>query len=432
VHPAIAHHEGPPLQAALLHPGVGTSPEVRAHTAPLVYDVRDRPADPFGDTAGMDCDGGQMRIYARVATVAVLVTAVGTFVCSATSAVPLVAAQPLRVVKAAEATPGVTPTPTPTAKPTITVTAVGDMLFDSAPKRLIQSGGGRAPFTAVASRLRTADVTLGNLECPLSRRGRAVPNKTFTFQGDPRAVQGLVWAGFDFVSLANNHARDYGETALRDTFTNLSKAKIAFAGAGVDKSAAWKPAVIVRNGARIAFLGFSEIGPDSFAAGTRRPGTAFVGSMTAVKTAIHAARQRADYVIVSFHWGIERDYSPTSRQVREGRAAIDAGADMVLSEHPHVLQGVEFYKQRLIAYSLGNFVFSPGSDNGRDTMILHASLTPNGVTGVSVEPVHIGQNGRPVLQTGAAARRILRIVTSTCNGRHTKVGIRGTIARLRP
>jgi poly-gamma-glutamate capsule biosynthesis protein CapA/YwtB (metallophosphatase superfamily) len=328
--------------------------------------------------------------------------------------------------------PTATPEPTVTVVPTITVAAVGDLLFDSAPKRLIQAHGGKAPFSAVASHLRTADVTLGNLECPLSKRGRAVPNKAFTFRGDPRAVQGLTWAGFDLLSLANNHARDYGAAALRDTFSTLKKAGIAFAGAGANRTAAWKPAIIERGGARIAFLGFSEIGPSSFVATGRTPGTAYTMSRSKVVKAIKAAHKKADYVIVSFHWGVERDYSPTSRQVADGRAAVRAGADMVLSSHPHVLQGVEFYRHRLIAYSLGNFVFSPGSDAGRDTMILHATMTPKGVSEVSAEPVHIGQDGRPRLQKGKSASRILRIVKRTSTRRGTHVHVSGSHARLTP
>lgn len=319
---------------------------------------------------------------------------------------------------------------TPVVPPTITVAAVGDMTFDSAPKRLIRASGPTAPLSAVASRLRVADVTLGNLECPLSTRGQALTNKQFTFRGDPRGVNGLVLAGFDLVSLANNHVRDYGGTALADTFSTLRRAHIAWAGAGADRASAWKPTIIVRRGVRIAYLAFSEIGPNSFAAGTHQSGTAFVTSSAGVKAAIKAAHKKADYVIVSFHWGVERSYTPTARQVSDGHAAIAAGADLVLSHHPHVLQGVEFYRGKLIAYSLGNFVFSPGSASGRDSMILYATLSPKGVSAVRAEPVYIGDNGRPTPQIGSTARRILRIVTTTSRARGTHVRVSGVIAHL--
>jgi poly-gamma-glutamate capsule biosynthesis protein CapA/YwtB (metallophosphatase superfamily) len=375
--------------------------------------------------------GARRRLALAWGALAIVAVAVGLGVSASLN----LGLEPCAAV-AEEATATVEPTPTvppaPTVVPTITVTAVGDLAFDGAPKRLIRAQGGTAPFTAVASRLRGADVTVGNLECPLSKRGRAVPNKEFTFQGDPRAVQGLKSAGFDLLSLANNHARDYGGTALLDTFANLRSAGLAWAGAGADRAAAWRPAIIERAGAKIAFLGFSEIGPGSFAATGKRSGTAYVSSIAAVVKAIKAAHSKADYVIVSFHWGVEKSYTPTSRQVSDGRAAIRAGADLVLSEHPHVVQGVEFYRRGLIAYSLGNFVFSPGSAAGRDSVILHATLTPKGVTRVSVEPVHIGSNGRPTPQKGATARRILGIVKKTSSRRGTRVAVSGTIARLMP
>jgi poly-gamma-glutamate synthesis protein (capsule biosynthesis protein) len=327
-------------------------------------------------------------------------------------------------------TPSTTPrSPNPVP---VSVAAVGDLLFDSAPKRLIQAEGGKAPFTKTASRLKGADVTVGNLECPLSNRGTPVPNKTFTFQGDPRAVQGLKYAGFDLLSLANNHARDYGGKALSDTFSLLRENGLPYAGAGKDRASAWRPAIIERNGVKIAYLAFSEITPTSFAATDSRSGTAYVFDFDKVRTAVRAANKQADYVIVSFHWGIERRYQPTSRQVSEGRAVARDGADLVLSHHPHVIQGVEFYRGKLIAYSLGNFVFSPGSDAGRDSMILHATMTSKGVRAVSAEPVWIGHNGRPVPATGTAASRILGTIKKTSSARGTTVKVVEGKAQLTP
>lgn len=319
----------------------------------------------------------------------------------------------------------------PTAPPPVTVAAVGDMMFSSAPGRLVSAHGPKAPFRSTAKILRGADVAVGNLETALSRRGAPVPGKTFTFRGTPKAAQGMAWAGFDFVSLANNHARDYGSTALKDTIKTLDKAKIAHAGAGKNRKAAWKPAIIERNGAKIAFLGFSQIGPSNFAATSSRRGTAYTMNRAAVSKAIKAASKKADYVIVSFHWGVEKDFSANARQIADGRSAVRAGADLVLSHHPHVIQGVEFYKKGLIAYSLGNFVFSPGSQMGRDSMVLRMTLGPDGVSKVSAVPVRIN-SGKPVVQKGASAKRIIGIIKKTSRGRGTKVTRSGSIAKLRP
>lgn len=321
---------------------------------------------------------------------------------------------------------------TPAAPPTITVTAVGDMSFDRPVKQLIAKRGSASPFRSVLSRLSAADVTVGNLECALSKRGSAVRGKKFTFRGPPAAAQGLATAGFDFVSMANNHARDWGGSALSDTFKALSTAGVSWAGAGSRKSAAWSPAYIDRNGARIAYLAFSEIGPGNFAATAHRSGTAYTGNSAAVARAIRAAHANADYVIVSFHWGVERSNSPTKRQIHDGRSAISAGADLVLSHHPHAIQGVEYYKRGLIAYSLGNFVFSPGTAAGHDTMILNATLSPAGVSAVSATPAHIRSDGTPAPATGSTARRILSLISKTSKRRGSHVSVSGSKATITP
>jgi poly-gamma-glutamate synthesis protein (capsule biosynthesis protein) len=315
--------------------------------------------------------------------------------------------------------------------PTITVVAVGDIMFSGSSGRLVSSKGPKAPFTSTRRILSGADVTVGNLETPLSRRGAPVAGKSFTFRGTPRAAKGLRWAGFDFLSLANNHARDYGSVALKDTVRTLDSVGIAHAGAGKNRRAAWKPAIIERNGATIAFLGFSQIGPSNFSATSSRAGTAYTMNRSAVNRAIRRASKPADYVIVSFHWGVEKDYRANARQIADGRAAIRSGADLVLSHHPHVIQGVEFYRKGLIAYSLGNFVFSPGSVQGRDSMILRLTLSPKGVSKVSAVPVRIS-SGRPVVQKGAEAKRIIRIIKRTSAARGTRVSRSGSVAKLKP
>jgi poly-gamma-glutamate capsule biosynthesis protein CapA/YwtB (metallophosphatase superfamily) len=321
-------------------------------------------------------------------------------------------------------------TPTSSAPPTITVAAVGDLCFASSVRRLVRAKGPKAPFSSTHGVLSAADVTLGNLECALSTRGHAVPGKKYTFEGPPSAVKGLTYAGFDIVAQGNNHARDYGSTALKDTIANLDKAGIAHAGAGANSAAAFRPAIIKRNGATIAYLSFSQIGPASFKAGKHSAGTAYTLKQSTVEKAIRAAHKKADYVIVSFHWGVERKFTPTGTQVRFGRAAVRAGADLVLSHHPHVIEGVEFYKRGLIAYSLGNFVFSPGTENGHDTLVLTLALGPHGIRNVVARAAHIDPYGRPVLAKGKTRSRILGIVRSTSRGRHTKVKLSGGVAHL--
>ena len=352
------------------------------------------------------------------------------------------AAQPRRALASSASrvattapTPSATPTPSleptlPSGPTTITVSAVGDMIFDRNVKSLIASKGGAAPLADVAARLSSADVAVGNLESPLSVAGSQEPSKSVTFRGSPKAIEGLTASGFDFVSLANNHALDYGKAALADTISALDAAGIAHAGAGADRSAAYAPAIIVRRGARIAYLAFSDVVPPGFAADARRGGIATGGRMSTVTDAIKQAKTQADYVIVSFHWGVEYQDDATSQQVRDARAAVDAGADVVAAHHPHVIQAVEMYKGKLIAYTLGDFVFDHYSRKTGEAFILDASIGPAGVTGVTVTPVYLDGNGKPKIVEGQDAAVILQRLRTISAKRNTNVNVQGSTATV--
>lgn len=307
------------------------------------------------------------------------------------------------------------------------------MIFDRRVRALIAAEGGAAPLASVASLLAAADVTVGNLESPLSSRGVRDGAKDVTFRGDPRGVEGLALAGFDFLSLANNHVLDYGPDALADTTALLDARGIGHAGAGMDRAAAWRPATLERNGARVAFLSFSHILPAGFIATDVKPGLARGrGDMDAVCDAIRAAKREADYVIVSFHWGVEYQDDCNAEQVRDARAAVDAGADMVLSHHPHVIQAVERYNGRLIAYSLGDFVFDHYSRKTGEAFVLQAELGPDGVGAVRIVPVYLDSNGRPEVVRGQAAHAILDRLRTISAKRGTTVTVRGDVAEVAP
>lgn len=329
----------------------------------------------------------------------------------------------------------VTPSSTvSTPTPSVRVNALGDIAFVSAVARLGAAMGYPATVAGVASLTRNADLTIANLETPLSSRGKAVPGKTFTFRSNPKSLTALTSAGIDLVALGNNHARDYGSAALADTFANLNRAGIGFAGAGPNRAAAFSPTYAQANGATVAFLSFSQIGPSNFLATSNSYGTAYTVNLTAVRRAVADAAKHADYVVVSFHWGVEKSTKPTSKQIQFGRAAIDAGADAVLSHHPHVIQGVEYYRNGLIAYSLGNFVFSPGSAAGRDTYVLGFELTPAGVRSATATPCYIKSTGATVRATGTAAKRIVGSIAATSRGRGStaRIGAANASVTLTP
>jgi poly-gamma-glutamate synthesis protein (capsule biosynthesis protein) len=307
------------------------------------------------------------------------------------------------------------------------------MIFDRNVADLIASAGGAAPLAEVAPTLKAADVAVGNLESTLSDGGSPAKGKDVTFRGDPAAIAGLKEAGFDAVSIANNHVLDYGADALADSISLLDEAGITHAGAGKDQAAAWKPASFEANGAKVAYLAFSHIVPAGFIAQPDRAGMASGRmDMQLVDDAIREAKKNHDYVLVSFHWGVEYEDFANATQEQNAHRAVDAGADMVLAHHPHVIQGVEFYKGRLIAYSLGDFVFDHYSRKTGEAFILNAKLGPNGVEDVTAKPVYLDGHGRPEFVEGSDATTILARLKRISAPHGTTVKVDGAQARLLP
>jgi poly-gamma-glutamate synthesis protein (capsule biosynthesis protein) len=271
----------------------------------------------------------------------------------------------------------------------VTLVAFGDANFGDGVATVMAQRGVLWPWGGVAPVLRGADIAFGNLECSISTRGVPVP-KEFNFRGSPAALRQVVrFAGLDVLNLANNHAGDYGSGALLDTVRSVREAGALPLGAGASLAAARRPVVISRLGLRVAFVGFSDIGPASFAAGPASPGTAFA-SPAAIAAGVRAARRRADVVIASFHWGVERSTTEDARQRGFAQAALDAGATAVIGAHPHVLQPVRRPASgRVIAYSLGNFVWAAGSPATSRTGILRLRLSARGVENARLLPAQI-------------------------------------------
>jgi poly-gamma-glutamate synthesis protein (capsule biosynthesis protein) len=281
------------------------------------------------------------------------------------------------------------------------LTAVGDVNLGGDVSPTLAARGWAWPWSTVGDLLRSTTLTFANLECTMSYTGSPVPGKTFTFRGDPAALAAMRDdGGVDVVSQANNHARDYGAQSLLDSLSYLDAAGIKHCGAGADYASAYRPAYLDANGLRVAFLAYDEIGYSSWYADTGFPGVCDATNTGQLAQDVRAAREAADMVVVSFHWGTERKTTPDPIQTSLARLAIDNGADLVLGHHPHVAQGFEFYNGKLIANSLGNFVFNPGSEQGRYTILTRFDMDSRGFVGASVRPVYIS-NCRPQLMGGA-------------------------------
>lgn len=316
------------------------------------------------------------------------------------------------VVVVAAATPsGVLADDPPPPSGTVRLMAVGDVMLGQSIGRRIRNNGIDAPWAKVTQYFAQADLVVANLECTISDRGTPWP-KTFTFRAPTTAAKSLVAGGVDAVTIANNHAIDYGRDAFADTLSYLDAAGVGHFGGGANIDAARTPLMIERNGLRIAFLGYvlpfsgrPAFSTRQWAATDAISGLA-IGSPEIVTQDVTAARQLADIVIVMVHGGIEYQFAPNKAQKNFDRAALAAGAALVIGAHPHVLQGYVRTGYQAIAYSTGNFVFDYFSGDENDTAILDVTLSANGVESLSWIPIEI-QNGFPRTATGPEATRIM-------------------------
>ena len=206
--------------------------------------------------------------------------------------------------------------------------------------------------------IQASDYFMVNQEFPFSDRGTAAEDKQFTFRAAPSLTFVFKELGIDIVTLANNHAMDYGTDALLDTCDTLDKAGIRRVGAGKNLDEAKAPVILEAQGKKIGFLGASRVIPvASWNATSTKPGMFTTYDPKILVDEIKKLREQCDYLVAYVHWGIERSERPEDYQRSLGKQYIDAGADVVIGSHPHVLQGVEYYKGKPIVYSLGNFIF---------------------------------------------------------------------------
>jgi poly-gamma-glutamate capsule biosynthesis protein CapA/YwtB (metallophosphatase superfamily) len=313
-----------------------------------------------------------------------------------------VVAGPGRLALRVQAAGGGASTPVAVTVRPLRLASVGDVNLGDAPGAAIAAEGPRYPWESVGRTLREADIAFGNLECAISERGEPFP-KQYNFRGTPAALAGLRrHAGFDVLNLANNHVGDFGPVAMLDTVREVEELGIRAVGAGPGLDRALRPQVVERLGLRIAFVGFSNVLPLEFAAAPGRPGVAWA-TPEAVGEAVRAARRRADVVVATFHWGIEKMPYETADQAELARVAADAGAQLVIGAHPHVLQPVRRTGAALVAYSLGNFVFGAQSSETAATGVLETDLSAEGVTAARWRGGEIS-GGRPLFDEGPAQR----------------------------
>jgi poly-gamma-glutamate capsule biosynthesis protein CapA/YwtB (metallophosphatase superfamily) len=288
--------------------------------------------------------------------------------------------------------------PTPAAARPVSLLFAGDIMLSRSVGDLMKAKNDWLwPFSRIASVTASADLAFANLETTISTGG-AAHGCTYCFRTDPRAVAGLLSAGFDVVSVANNHIWDFGLQAFTDTLGYLAVNDISAVGGGRTLAEARTPVVRTVGDTRVAFLAYTDLLPDEAQALDDRAGVNTWNEQRMIED-VARARAAADIVVVSFHSGTEYETHHTAVQEKRYHSIIDAGADLVVGHHPHVVQEVEHYTNGWIAYSLGNFIFDQTfSDATQTAIMLNVKLADNKIVSVIPIPIVIGKDFRPALK----------------------------------
>lgn len=273
------------------------------------------------------------------------------------------------------------------AEPSVTLICAGDVMLGRDVRRLCASAGDDYPFARLAPLVRRADLAFCNLESPLTGRALRFP-RVNALVGAPTMAAALARAGFDVVSLANNHAIDAERSGLLDTMSLLKAHKIAVTGAGPTRAAAEQGAVLTAHGLRVGFAAFSHFPYTNFGDDASRATILMLDEPTLRRVLAPLAR-RCDALVVSFHWGCEGDRSVTAYERHLARLAVNMGATLVIGHHAHVRGPIERYRNSLIAYCLGNCVFDTHSSGGNEGYLLTCRLARQKVLSYSLQPINV-------------------------------------------
>ncbi|MPZ27015.1 MAG: CapA family protein [Micromonosporaceae bacterium] len=301
----------------------------------------------------------------------------------------------------------------PEMPPEITLAFAGDVHFPESDGGVPNRTGAlladpQTAFGPVAEVLAAADLAMLNLETAVTTGGTPEP-KAFHFRAPPAAYQAVRAAGVDVVSLANNHALDYGRDGLADTLAHARDADVPVVGAGVAAAAAYAPWVAEVSGVRIAYLALSQVSElwESWRAGEGRSGIAYAMDAERALAAVAAARSVADLVVVFMHWGVEGSDCPDGRMTDFAAELSAAGADLVVGSHAHLMLGDGWLGRTFVQYGLGNFLWWRDDRFSNDTGVLWVTLRGPEIESVELRPAVISrETGQPIPATGEERDRI--------------------------
>ncbi len=253
----------------------------------------------------------------------------------------------------------------------------------------LQTKNNEYPFENIKQVSLNKDILFGNLETVLSNYGQEM-EKTVSLHTSPGKVSYLKNAGFDILNIANNHIMDLGPDGFNETLEVLSQNNLKFIGAGNQKFN--QPyQIIEKKGIKVGFLGYCE---GNF--GDSKEGV-FINRIDEnnITADIKNLKLECDAIIVSLHWGIENVFYPSPHQIKLARHLIDTGATLILGHHPHVVQGIEKYKNGLIVYSLGNFQFEGKEEKTQKSIIFSVEINKNRIENYKITPVRLDKNFLP-------------------------------------
>ncbi|MFX0132864.1 MAG: CapA family protein [Candidatus Hodarchaeota archaeon] len=301
----------------------------------------------------------------------------------------------------------------------VKLSAVGDIFLGEEISKAIKHKNFEQPFAFVIDELNKSDLIFGNLESPLSNLGKPLKNKCCLYS-PVETLNSLELAGFNIVSLANNHIFDYGYVSFEKTIQLLESKGISWFGAGKNLKEAKKPAIKFLNNISIGFLGYAWNFIESVNASKNKFGTAPLNKK--IIKDVKNLKEKVDIVIVSLHWGYEREKYPLPSQRELAHKIIDAGASLILGHHSHVLQGVESYGSGVIVYSLGNFIFPDVSyedytliqkPENKKSMIFECWISRKGIEKFRLSPIIVNSNLQPNFNNN---RDILREIENLSEG----------------
>lgn len=294
----------------------------------------------------------------------------------------------------------------------VTLLFAGDILFGpnySVMAKVLQNGGdiGNGIAPDLIGEMQSADIMMLNNEFAYSDRGAPTPEKQFTFRARPDSVAYLTDMGVDIVSLANNHAYDYGEQALLDSLQILQAEGIPYVGAGVNEQEASAPVYFIINDMKIAFISATQIerldNPDTKGATETSPGVFRCFNGEKLMQTVAQAKEESDFVVVYIHWGTENQEETDWLQNKQAPELVEAGADLIIGDHPHILQRIEIIDGVPVIYSLGNFWFN---SKPLDTGMVKVTISEEGLQSFQFIPCQ-QVNCRTSMLEGEEKSRVL-------------------------